>query len=457
MGLNQKGRALYTDLYELTMAAAYFEAGLGHEAAFELFVREMPPGRSYLVCAGLEQVVSYLGELRFTGEDVDYLRGLAVFRDIGDGFFEFLRGLRFSGRLIAMPEGTPVFAGEPLLRVEAPIVEAQVVETFLLSMVNFQTLVASKAARVVAAARGDGRQRSVVDFGARRAHGPDAAVLAARACYIAGCVATSVVEAGRRMGIPVSGTEAHSFIMNFATEEEAFRRFYECFGDRAILLVDTYDTLAGTRKAIRAAPGMGGVRIDSGDVAALSGQVRRMLDEAGLPGVRIVASGDLDEYAIAELVGRNAPVDGFGVGTRMVTSQDAPSLGGVYKMVAIRRGGRWQPRLKLSPRKATYPGRKQVQRFHGADGRMAGDVIAGVEEPVPPGADALLGTVMEKGRLVAPLPGLDAVRDFAAEQIARLPGGLRALDCRDSYPVRVSDALQAEFDVLSREIEKGDH
>ncbi len=455
MGLPQSNRALATDLYELTMAAAYFERGMAGRAAFEMFVRELPPHRSYLLCAGLEQAVSYLQDLAFSGEQIDYLRGLPVFGGIPAAFFDYLAGFRFRGSLDAVPEGTPAFADEPLLRVEAPIIEAQVVETFLLSMVNYQTLVASKAARVVEAACSDGRQRAVVDFGTRRAHGPDAGVLAARAAFIGGCAATSNVEAGFRTGIPVSGTEAHSFIMAFEREEDAFRAYYDCFGEHAILLIDTYDVVEGARRAAAVAPKMRGVRIDSGDIAALSRQVRRVLDEAGLPGAMVFASGDLDEDRIAGIVADGAPVDGFGVGTRLVTSEDAASLGGVYKLVAVEEDGRWQGRLKLSEDKATYPGRKQVYRFGDADG-FTHDVLAASDEVPPAGAEPLLAPVLRDGRLVADLPELPAIRERARRQLGRLPARHRRPHQAEPYPVRVSDRLQQDFECLARQVKEED-
>jgi nicotinate phosphoribosyltransferase len=456
MALAQRDRALCTDLYELTMAAAYFELGLTERAAFELTVRSLPKGRSFLLCAGLEQAVSYLQNLRFTGEQIGSLRAMPVFRGIGEDFFAYLRDFSFTGSLTAIAEGTPAFAGEPLLRVEAPIIEAQVAETFLLSMVNYQTLVATKAARVVQAACMDGKERSVVDFGTRRAHGPDAAILAARAAFIGGCAGTSNVEAGLRMSIPVSGTEAHSFIMAFDSEEQAFRGYYRCFGNQAILLTDTYDVLEGTRKAIRAAPGMRGVRIDSGDIADLSKRVRRLLREAGRQDALIVASGDLDEHAIAKLVASGAEVDGFGVGTKLVTSEDAPNLSGVYKLVAVEKGGRWKPRLKLSADKETYPGMKAVWRF--SDPRTGGfthDVIAAQEEPCPAEAQSLLELVMDSGKLVADLPSLAEIQSRARRELARLPARHRRLEEPEPYPVSVSRSLQEAFNSLSQRVERG--
>jgi nicotinate phosphoribosyltransferase len=456
MALPQADRALCTDLYELTMAAAYFELGMSQRAAFELTVRSLPPGRSYLVCAGLEQAVSYLQNLRFTGEQIGYVRALPMLAGISGEFFDYLREFRFTGSLSAMPEGTPAFADEPLLRVEAPIIQAQVVETFLLSMVNYQTLVATKASRVVQAARTDGRDRPVVDFGTRRAHGPDAAVLAARAAYIGGCAGTSNVEAGHRLGIPVSGTEAHSFIMAFASEEAAFSGYYRCFGGEAVLLVDTYDVLQGVRRAIRAAPGMHGIRIDSGDIANLSRRARAMLDDAGLRDVLITASGDLDEFRIAELLTSGARVDGFGVGTKLVTSDDAPFLGGVYKLVAVQKNGRWEPCLKLSPEKQTFPGMKAVFRFSDPrSGQFTHDLLAGADEPCPEGAASLLKPVLGEGKPSAHLPALDCIRAHAAEQLARLPDRHRRLKDPEPYPVEVSRPLREAFASLSEHIQRG--
>ncbi len=417
-------------------------------------MRELPPNRSYLVTAGLEQALSYLQELSFSGEQIGYLRSLPVFGRIGDGFFELLADFCFSGTVRAMPEGTLAFGDEPILRVEGPVIEAQLVETFLLSMVNYQTLVATKAARVVQAANRDGQERGVVDFGTRRAHGPDAAVLAARACFIGGCKATSNVEAGAQMDIPVSGTEAHSYIMAFEHEEDAFRGYYDCFGEHAILLIDTYDTLEGARTAARVAPDMRGVRIDSGDLVELSKEVRRILDEEGRHDAMIFASGDLDEYRIRDMIEAGAVVDGFGVGTRMVTSQDAASLGGVYKLVAICRNGRWQPRLKLSEDKATYPGMKQVHRFRDSGtGQMRRDVIATAGEECPAGAEPLLRTVMEGGKLAAELPSLEQIQHRAAEQLSSLPPAYRRLEDADAYPVEVSRLLRDRFEKIAGELQ----
>jgi len=435
--LSEDNFALATDLYELTMAAGYFHADRNEPASFELFVRDLPPQRSYLIAAGLEQAVHYLRNLRFSQEAIDYLRSQPVFAQVGDGFFDYLREFRFGGDLDAMPEGTVAFAGEPLLRVTAPLIEAQIVETYLLTSVNFQTLVATKASRVVAAARG----RAVVDFGARRAHGPQAGLLAARASYIGGCVGTSNVLAGYQLGIPIFGTQAHSWVMSFESEERAFEAYYDVFPGHTTLLLDTYDTLKAARKATVIGPALGGVRLDSGDLVALSRQVRRILDKAGMRKTRILASGDLNEYIIDRLLREGAAIDGFGVGTELVTSKDAPALGGVYKLVEQRIGRQDVPRLKESAEKRTYPARKQVRRLLDKRGRYRADVICLKDEPQE-GAK-LLAPVLRRGKLVKPLPSLQAARQRAARGLELLPPRYRRLENPAQYPVRWSQRLKA--------------
>jgi nicotinate phosphoribosyltransferase len=368
---------------------------------------------------------------------------------VGDGFFDYLRRFRFRGGLDAMPEGTVAFASEPLLRVTAPIIEAQIVETYLLATLNYQTLVATKASRVVAAASG----RAVVDFGTRRAHGPQAGLLAARAAYIAGCVGTSNVLAGLLLGIPIFGTQAHSWVMSFDSEEEAFRSYLETFPEHTTLLLDTYDTLAGARKAAALGPRVSGVRLDSGNLAALSCQVRRILDDAGMRSTRILVSGDLNEYRIAELLRQSAAIDAFGVGTDLVTSRDAPALGGVYKLVEQQLGGRSVPRLKRSKEKETYPGRKQVRRVLDARGRYSRDVICLADEPGE--GEPLLAPVLRGGELVAPLPSLREARERATAGLALLPPRFRRLERPSSYPVRWSRALKQLRARLIREASPG--
>ena len=434
--LSERTFGLATDLYELTMAAGYFHAGLNEPASFELFVRSLPRQRSYLVVAGLEQVVHYLRRLRFTGKAIDYLRQQPVFSGVKGAFFDYLRGFRFRGHLDAMPEGTLAFAGEPLLRVTAPLIEAQIVETYLLTTLNFQTLIATKASRIVAAAQG----RAVVDFGTRRAHGPQAGLAAARAAYIGGCVGTSNVLAGYELGIPIFGTQAHSWVMAFDTEELAFKAYHDLFPESTTLLLDTYDTLAAARKVAASGLSPRAVRLDSGDLAALSRQVRRILDGAGMRETRIFASGDLNEYRIAELLGQRARIDGFGVGTDLTTSRDAPALGGVYKLVDQEIDGEHVPRIKRSADKQTYPGRKQVRRLSDKRGRYRRDVVCLDDESHE--GEPLLVPVLRKGRRVEPLPALEAIRDHVAAELDRLPPRFRRLGDPATYPVKPSKALK---------------
>ena len=435
--------ALLTDLYELTMAAAYFENGFRANASFELFVRSLPPQRGYLLAAGLEQALDFLEDVRFQPEDISFLRRHSAFAHVSDAFFDYLKTFRFTGEVWAVPEGTPIFSEEPLLRVTGPIIEAQIVETFLLSTMTFQTMIASKAARMVAAAGG----RGVVEFGSRRAHGPEAGVLAARAAYIGGCTGTSNVSAGARFGIPTFGTLAHSFVMAYSDEEEAFRRFQQFFPDHSVLLVDTYDTLAAIEKIIHTGLRPKSVRLDSGDLVDLSRQVRLRLDQAGLAETRIFASGDLDEFVIADLLARGAQIDAFGVGTALATSKDAPALGGVYKLVDVASGDAPSYRAKFSEEKITYPGRKQVFRLPNCDGSSREDVIACESERYPE-AELLLSPVMREGKRLVPSPNLVQIRDRARRELSRLPETCRRLQNPEPYPVRFSRELEALLEDL---------
>src|SRR5256886_3296420 len=359
------------------MAAAYFENGFRATASFELFVRSLPPQRGYLLAAGLEQALDFLEDVRFQPEDISFLRRHSAFAHVSDAFFDYLKTFRFTGEVWAVPEGTPIFSEEPLLRVTGPIIEAQIAETFLLSTLTFQTMIASKAARVVAAAEG----RGVVEFGSRRAHGPEAGVLAARAAYIGGCTGTSNVNAGARFGIPTFGTLAHSFVIAYSDEEEAFRRFQQFFPDHSVLLVDTYDTLSAIEKIIHSGLRPKSVRLDSGDLGALSSQGRRRLGQAGLTETPLVACGDADEVGIVGLLARGAQIDAFGVGTALATSKDAPALGGGYKLVDVDLGQGPAGRAKLSNDKTTYPGRKQVFRLPNCDASSRADATPPQTEP----------------------------------------------------------------------------
>ncbi len=440
---------LATDLYQLTMMAAYRARGEQGHATFELFVRHLPPGRGYLVAAGLEQAVAYLEALRFSRADVAWLRSLPVFAHVEPSFFAWLEEYRFRGDVDAVPEGTVVFPNEPLMRIRAPLAEAQLAETYLLATLNYQTLIASKAARVRTAA---GRRR-VIDFGARRAHGFGAALLAARACWIAGLDGTSNVIAGKRLDIPVMGTAAHAFIMSFEHEAEAFAAYHRLYPEHCILLVDTYDTLEGCRRAAAIGPGLRGVRLDSGDLGELAEGCRRILDEAGLKETLIVASGDLNEEKIEALLAAGAPIDSFGVGTELVTSRDQPALGGVYKLVERAVDGRRVPVMKLSEGKVTWPGAKQVHRVY-EGGVIARDVIELADAPPPAGerVEPLVVPVMRGGQLVEGLDlSLSAARERCARGLASLPPGLARLRGFDPPPTEIGPALQRMADELRAE------
>ena len=434
--VSDENAAAFADLYELTMAASYFARGMNQPAAFELSVRRLPPGRGFLVACGIEDALAFLDGLAFSAETVAYLRSLATF---DAAFLDMLAGLRFSGDAWAVPEGETVFAGEPLLRVTAPLIEAQLAETFLLNAVTFQTMIATKAARVALACDG----RAFADFSGRRDHGADAALKAARASSVGGASATSNVLAGQLYGLELSGTMAHSYVLAFPDETAAFRAYARDFPGEAVLLIDTYDTVEGARRAAAVASelraegvAVRGVRLDSGDLGALARTVRATLDAAGCEDLRIFASSDLDEYRIAELVAAGAPIDAFGVGTRLGTSADAPSLGGVYKLVEGPRG----PVMKRSAGKAGLPGVKQVHREE-RDGIAVADTIALAGESGVAGRP-LLAPVMASGERLAPPEPLSALRDRRAEAVARLPSAARRLDAPpNAYPVRPSPAL----------------
>jgi nicotinate phosphoribosyltransferase len=427
--------ALFTDLYELTMLQAYLAEGMTNTAVFTLFVRRLPEHRNFLLACGLESVLAYLEQLRFTDSDLAYLRSLKTF---SDEFVDSLGEFRFTGDVHAVPEGTPIFANEPILEVVAPIGEAQVVETFVMNQIHVQTVLASKAARVAAAARG----RKVVDFGARRTHGIDAALKAARAFYIAGIDSTSNVLAGKLHGVPVAGTMAHSYVQAHSDERDAFRAFARTFPG-TILLVDTYDTLEGVRRVIelvKSSPEntrVTAVRLDSGGLGSLARETRRMLDAAGLQGIGIFASSGLDEHEIAALVDAGAPIDGFGVGTGLGVSDDAPALDIAYKLSEYAGEGR----TKLSRNKPILPGRKQVFRQE-VDRKAVGDVIARAGEQFE--GRPLLRMVMRSGRPTSEaVEDLQAIRRRAAEEVAKLPEHVTALaPAEPPYPVRLSAALE---------------
>jgi nicotinate phosphoribosyltransferase len=437
--------ALLTDLYELTMLAVYHEHRMVHEAVFEFFVRRLPEQRSFLIAAGLEQAVDFLEQLAFTPSELDWLASTGRYADT---FLDSLAGFRFTGDVHAMPEGSVFFADEPILRVTAPMPQAQLVESRLVNLLQFQTLVASKAARCVLAAPG----RTLVDFGLRRAHGAEAGLLAARASFIAGFTGTATVLAERRFGIPCFGTMAHSFVQAHDDEVEAFTHFARTQKRNVVLLIDTYDTVAGARRVVEldrtlSAEGIrvDAVRLDSGDLVSLSHEVRAVLDRGGCEHVRIFASGGLDEDVLARLIGAGAPIDGFGIGTSLDVSADAPYLDCVYKLQEY--AGR--ARRKRSTAKATWPGRKQVYREYDASGTMCRDTVT-VEDDARDG-EPLIVKVMDNGRRIARPPTLEQVREHTAQSLARLPPALRQLEPSPPYPVTISDAMRRLTEAVDAE------
>jgi nicotinate phosphoribosyltransferase len=445
--------SLFTDFYELTMCASYFDNQQFEPATFDLFIRRLPPNRGYLLFAGLEQVLQYLSSVRFTQEHLAYLKT----QGFNQPFLDYLRDFKFTGDVWAAPEGTVAFPCEPLIRVTAPIIEAQLVETFLLNTVNLQTMIATKASHVVNAARG----KTVIEFGLRREHGIDAGMKVARSSYIAGCQGTSNVLAGLAYGIPVFGTMAHSFIMSYPEEIDAFRAFAKTFPNKSTLLIDTYDDLAGAEKAAtvakeleKAGHKLGGVRLDSGDLEAISKKVRKLLDAKGLEYVKIFASGDLDEFKIAELLKNCAEIDAFGVGTKMGTSADKPYVDVIYKLCeTMTAEGVFSPIMKLSEGKVTLPGRKQVYRFKDAEGNYTKDMIALADEKV--NAEPLLAKVMENGKVTYDFPSLMEIREAAAENLSKLPSKYKKPKGSQEYPVERSQNLKNMIARLEKTLRNG--
>jgi nicotinate phosphoribosyltransferase len=440
--------ALLTDLYELTMAQSYFQHRRVESATFSLFIRSYPPDRGYFVSAGLDDVLSYLRDFAFDAGALDFLRSTRLFTG---PFFDFLAGLRFSGEVWAIPEGRVFFKDEPILEVTAPIIEAQLVETFIINQINLQSLIATKAARCVYAAQG----RALVDFSLRRTHGIDAGMKVARSSYLAGFAGSSNVLAGRRYGIPLVGTMAHSFVSSFDTEMDAFRAFVESFPENSTLLIDTYDTLEGAQNAVKVAREMAargqrlrGVRIDSGNLAALAIEVRRILDGAGLRDVKIVGSGGLDEYDLESFSRQGIPYDSYGVGTRMGVSADAPWFDVAYKLVEYDA----RPVLKLSTGKVSWPGKKQVFRFKNDSGRLVKDLIALRGERVSE-AEPLLDKVMENGKIIGARPSLTESRERFAAEFKCLDEAHKAIRSPAPYPVELSPELNSLRDSMERRLQ----
>ena len=439
--------ALLTDLYELTMAAGYFQSGFDGRATFELFIRQLPPHRNFLVVAGLDQAVEFLENVNFSPDEIDYLRKHPLFGKIHADFFAYLSGFRFTGDVCAMPEGTLAFPGEPVMRVTAPIIEAQILETYLLATLSYSTMVASKAARIFTSAQG----RGVVDFSARRAHGGPASLLCARAAVVGGCSGTSNTLAGQMFDIGTYGTQAHSWIMAYENEAEAFGHFLDTFPEGATLLVDTYNVRNAVKTILKMGRKPAGIRLDSGDLCADSRWARRELNRAGWKDVKIFASGDLDEYKIAALIKRGAAIDAFGVGTALGTPGDAPHLNLIYKLVEVERDGKIREAAKFSRHKVTYPGRKQVFRHSNSRGEFQSDHIAIEDEPHN-GGDPLLVQVMRHGKRVAAKEPLSAMRERCIANLARLPKRYRALDRPAKYPVRYSQRLKAMLEQVRRRV-----
>ena len=442
--MNPSASALLTDLYQLTMVQAYLEQGMEECAVFEFFVRRLPAHRNFLLAVGLEQVLTFLSGLHITQEELTWLKQTNRF---SPALLRYLETLRFTGDVDAVPEGTLFFPNEPILRVVAPMPQAQIVETRIMNLLNFQTMIASKAARSVLVAG----HKPVIDFGLRRAHGAEAGLLAARASYLAGFAGTATVLAGMEYGITIYGTMAHSFVQAHKDESAAFEHFAHAQPDNVVLLIDTYDTEAAAQRVVTLAPQLKakgipvkGVRLDSGDLADHARKVRRILDEGGLRDTQILASGNLDEYRLRDLVLSGAPIDSFAVGTAMTTSSDAPSLDCAYKLQEY--AGR--PCRKRSEGKATWPGCKQVYRRSNQDGRLDHDIVTTLTDRQE--GEPLLQPVMKDGRRLAPPPALETVRQQIARQLTRLPDSLRQLDEGTAYDVRISRALHELADSVDR-------
>jgi nicotinate phosphoribosyltransferase len=452
--LKPQNMSLFTDYYELTMCASYFDNKNFEPATFDLFIRRLPENRSYFLFAGLEEALLYIQNIKFTEEHLAYLKNQGFNQD----FLNYLSGFKFTGDVWAIPEGTVAFPNEPLIRVTAPIIEAQLLETFLLNTINLQTMIATKASRVVHATKG----KSVIEFGLRREHGIDAGMKVARSSFIAGCQGTSNVLAGMSYGIPVFGTMAHSFVMSYPKEIDAFRAFAKTFPNKSTLLIDTYDEMAGIGKAVIVAKELeakgyklGGVRLDSGDLTKTSKKVRKILDDNRLGYVKIFVSGDLDEFKIAQLLKDDAKIDSFGVGTKMGTSADRPYLDVIYKLCeTMTREGSFSPIMKLSQDKITLPGRKQVYRFKEEDGTFKRDVIALADESVA--CEPLLVKVMENGKQSYNLPSLDQIRAVASENLSKLPEEYKTLTNAPAYPVELSLKLQKLIETTKTQLTKNE-
>jgi nicotinate phosphoribosyltransferase len=439
--INDENLILGTDFYELTMGAAYYQYNLDNDikeeddiAVFELFIRKYPKNRNYLVFAGLEQVIHYLQNARFTKTTIEFLRKKEVFKKIDPSFFnDYLPNFRFKLDVWAMKEGNYFFPNEPIMRIEGPMFHAQLAETYILNVINYQTLVASKASRI----RSVAKDKILLEFGTRRSHSPLAGVYAARASYIAGFNGTSNVIADVELDISSSGTMAHSFVQRFDGEMESFDVYYDIYGENSILLIDTYDTEKAAKKITKFKNTIKAVRIDSGDLIEHSKKVRNILDENGCEKVQIVASSDLNEYKIKEFLENNAPIDAFGVGTELATSRDDPTIAGVYKLIEHNR----EPKIKISEDKITYPGKKQIYRIYDKQGRFKEDVLMLDEESAPLNSEALLDPVFKNSELITNIPKLHNIQQFYNENIKKLPEEFKKLEENHIFRLKISDRL----------------
>ena len=440
--VNNFNMILATDFYQLTMGAAYFQYNLENNiaenndiATFELFIRKFPRNRNYLIFAGLEQAIQYLLNAKFTERTIEFLRNKEVFRNIDSSFFDdYLPKFKFNVDVWAMKEGNFFFPNEPIIRIQGPIFHAQIAETYLLNVINFQTLVASKASRIKSVAP----DKVFLEFGTRRSHSPLAGIYAARASYIAGFNGTSNVVADLELGIASTGTMAHSFVQKFDNEQDSFDSYYKTYENDSILLIDTYDTEIGAEKSCKYGNNIRGVRLDSGDLIDHAKKVREILDKNGCEKVLIVASSDLNEYKIKKIIDENAPIDAFGVGTELATSRDDPTISGVYKLIEYNR----IPKIKISEEKLTYPGKKQVYRVYDKDNKFKEDILALVEEAAPPNSEALLIPIMRNGKLITKLPKIDEIQKFYLDNFKKLPDSYKKLEENHLFKLKISRKLK---------------
>ncbi|MFX0080704.1 MAG: nicotinate phosphoribosyltransferase [Candidatus Hodarchaeota archaeon] len=439
--VNNDNMILSTDFYQLTMSAAYFQYNLENNikeedeiATFELFIRKFPKNRNYLIFAGLEQALHYLLNAKFSKRTIDFLRNKPVFKKIHSSFFDvYLPNFKFNLEVWAMKEGNYFFPNEPIVRIQGPIIHAQLAETYLLNVINFQTLIASKASRI----KNIAPDKVLLEFGTRRSHSPLAGVYVARASYIAGFNGTSNVVADIELGINSTGTMAHSFVQKFDKEIESFKTYYEIYDENSILLIDTYNTEKGADKCAQFGNKIRGVRIDSGDLINHAKKVRKILDQNGCEKVLIVASSDLNEYKIKEIIDQNAPIDAFGIGTELATSRDDPTISGVYKLIEYKN----IPKIKISEEKITYPGIKQVYRVYDKNGKFKKDILALDDEPAPSDSTPLLQPIIKNGNLITKLPKIDDIQSFYIENIKTLPESYKDLEEVQPFELKLSKKL----------------